>query len=133
MKAITVRELQVQLRVRVIPATLAATDAPRRGGDQLDEILVGEGWVNTARRGQAPTLARVWGKHCALLYRDGMADTRGGRTTFGFTAQWGERIAGSIPDKDIGLRGGERVRVGESVAELITAGDLGYFLQDAVA
>ena len=41
MKAITVRELQVQLRVRVIPATLAATDAPRRGGDQLDEILVG--------------------------------------------------------------------------------------------
>lgn len=100
---------------------------------ELDEILVGEGLVNNARKGQPASMSRVWGKHCALIHRDGMADTRGGRTTFGFTAQWGEKIAGAILDKDIGLRGGERIRVGESVAELITANDLGYFLQDAVA
>ena len=99
---------------------------------ELDEVLVGEGWVNTAKRGQTPTLVRVWGKHAALLYRDKTADTMGG-TTFGYTAQWGSRIAGANPDGNIGLRGGQRVRVGESVKELLIANDLGYFIQNAVA
>jgi len=100
---------------------------------EIDEVLVGQGWVNTAKRGQTPTMTRVWGKHAALLHRDGMADTRGNRTTFGFTAQWGERVAGAIPDPNIGMRGGERIRVGESVAEIISASDLGFFWQNAVA
>ena len=60
------------------------------------------------------------------------ADANGG-ITFGFTAQWGTRIAGAVPDNRIGLRGGQRVRVGESVKELIIAPDLGYFIQNAVA
>jgi len=100
---------------------------------EIDEVLVGQGFVNTAKRGQTPTLTRVWGKHAALIHRDGMADTRGNRTTFGFTAQFGERVAGAIPDPNIGIRGGERIRVGESVAEVISAPDLGFFFQNAVA
>lgn len=99
---------------------------------ELDAIYVGEGWVNTAKKGQTPALARVWGKHCSLLYRDLRADTRGG-TSFGYTAQWGSRIAGALPDAKIGMRGGQRVRVGESVKELITASDLGYMFENAVA
>ncbi len=99
---------------------------------ELDDVLVGEAFVNTARKGQAASLARTWGKHIALLHRDKTASTQGG-ATFGLTAQWGGRISGSIPDKDIGLRGGQRVRAGESVKELITASDLGYFIKDVVA
>jgi hypothetical protein len=99
---------------------------------ELDQVLVGEGWVNTAKKGQTPTMARVWGKHCSLLYRDTRADTRGG-TSFGYTAQWGSRIAGNMPDAKIGMRGGQRVRVGESVKELITASDLGYMFENAIA
>ncbi len=99
---------------------------------ELDMVLVGEGWVNTAKKGQIPTLSRVWGKHAAFLYRDVRADTRGG-TTFGFTAQWGSRVAGAQADGSIGLRGGQRVRVGESVKELISASDLGYMYENAVA
>lgn len=99
---------------------------------ELDAIYVGDAWVNTAKRGQTLTLGRVWGKHCSLTYRDLRADTRGG-TSFGYTAQWGSRIAGSQADSKIGLRGGQRVRVGESVKELIVASDLGYFFEDAVA
>jgi len=100
---------------------------------ELSEVIVGEGWVNTAKRGQTPTMTRVWGKLGALLHRDGQADTRGNRTTFGFTAQFGDRVAGSIEDRDIGMRGGRRVRVGESVRELITNNTLGYLFIDAVA
>jgi hypothetical protein len=99
---------------------------------ELDEILVGDGLVNTAKPGQTPSLARAWGKHCALIYRNKMADTNGG-VTFGYTAEWGQRVAGSWEDKDIGLRGGVRARVGESVREVMVANDLGYFIETAVS
>lgn len=99
---------------------------------ELEEILVGAARVNTARKGQAMSLARTWGNHIALTYRDKTASARNG-VTFGLTAQFGKRVSGSIPDKDIGLRGGQRVRAGESVQELICAPDLGYFLQDVIA
>ncbi len=99
---------------------------------ELEDIYVGQGFVNTARKGQTASLARVWGKHCALLHRNKNADTRGG-TTFGFSAQWGTRVSGSQTDANIGMRGGERVRVGESIKELMIANDLGYFIEDAVA
>lgn len=99
---------------------------------ELDAVLVGESFVNSAKKGQATSLARVWGKYCALLYRDSVATASRG-TTFGFTAQFGTRIAGSFEDKDVGMRGGLRVRVGESVKEVVTATDLGYLFSAAVA
>lgn len=99
---------------------------------ELDDVYVGEGFVNTAKKGQTPALSRCWGKHAALLYRNANADPLG-QVTFGFTAQWGGRIAGSKEDSNIGMRGGQRVRVGESVRELITASDLGYFFENAIA
>lgn len=99
---------------------------------ELDDILVGEAFVNTARKGQSATLARAWGKHISFVYRDPTADNQRG-ATFMLTAQFGTRVAGSMPDEDIGLRGGQRVRVGESVKEIICANDLAYFVQNAVA
>lgn len=99
---------------------------------ELEGIFVGEGFLNTAKKGQTPATSRVWGKHASFIYRDSLADAQSG-TTFGFTGQWGTRMAGSEYDSEIGLRGGQRVRVGESVKELITANDLGYFFQNAVA
>ena len=99
---------------------------------ELDQVIVGEGWVNTAAKGQVANMVRVWGNHAALLYRNKDADTQSD-VTFGLTAQWGTRVAGAEYDKNIGMRGGQIVRVGESVKELITANDLGFFVQDAVA
>lgn len=99
---------------------------------ELQDVYVGEGWLNSAKKGQTTSLARVWGKHCVLYYRNLQADTRRGMA-FGYTAQWGDRIAGTIPDSSIGLRGGQRVRVGESVKEIISANDLGYMFINAVA
>jgi len=99
---------------------------------EVEEVLVGESWLNTGNRGQEAALARGWGKHCTLIHRNRTANTRRG-VTFGITAQWGGRVAGSERDPNIGMRGGQRVRAGESVKELVTASDVGYFIQNAVA
>ena len=100
---------------------------------EIPRIIVGASRVNTARKGQTPSLARAWGKHAALLYIDRSADTNRG-ITYGFTAEWNSRVSGKeMVDPDIGLRGGVRIRTGESVKEIIIATDCGYFFKNAVA
>lgn len=100
---------------------------------EIDEVIIGPSWSNSAKPGQTPSLSRLWGKHAALVYRaPNVMSTQD--VTFGFTAQWGERIAGTIErDPTVGLRGGTRVRVGESVTEVVAASDAAYFFQNAVA
>jgi len=99
---------------------------------ELEEVLVGSAFVNSAKKGQAVALTRAWGKHGLFIHRNKLAETNRG-VTFGMTVPYGARIAGQRPDSDIGLRGGVRVRVGETVKELITAADAAFFFQDAVA
>ena len=99
---------------------------------ELEAIYVGESRLNVARPGQAVNLQRVWGGHAAFLYRDSLANANSG-TTYGFTAQWGNRIVSKSEDRTIGMRGGQRIVVGESVRETVSAPDLGFFVQDAVA
>jgi hypothetical protein len=99
---------------------------------ELKQILVGQGFVNTAKKGQAGTFSRLWGKFASLLYINPLTSTTRDMS-YGVTAQWGPRVSGTIEDKDIGLRGGTRVRVGESVKELVLANDTGYLFQAAVA
>jgi hypothetical protein len=99
---------------------------------ELDEILVGEGFYNSAKPGQTATIVRVWPKYAAAIVRNQQANTRQGMT-FGMTATWGQRVAGELPEPKIGLRGSTRLRVGESLKELLTANDLGFLWIDAVA
>lgn len=99
---------------------------------ELQEVIVGEGFVNTAKRGQAATIQRVWGKNISLIYLDPMAGPDRG-LTWGYTAQYGSRISGRIEDPHIGLQGGNIIRVGERVKEIVSAPGVGYFFQNAVA
>ena len=100
---------------------------------ELDQILVGESWINTAKPGQTASLSRVWGKHMALLHINPIASIRGNAISFGYTAEYGNRVSGSIPEPKVGLRGAQRVRVGESVNEIVAASDVGYYFQNIVA
>lgn len=102
-------------------------------GEGISELLIGDGWVNTAKPGQATSLSRAWGKHIAVIHKNPMATVEQGGVTFGMTAEFGARIAGRIEDSSIGLEGGVRIRTGERVKELIVARDVGYFIQNAVA
>jgi hypothetical protein len=99
---------------------------------ELQGVYIGAGLLNQAKKGQAASVARVWGKHASFIYRDRAAGPQAG-LTFGFTAEWGSKIAGSIDEPKIGLTGSQRVRSGERVKEIVCAGDLGYFFQNAVA
>ena len=98
---------------------------------EIERILVGQAYVNSAKPGQDPTLERTWGNHAAFLHINRLANNRQG-LTFGFTAQWQDRFSGQIAEQVTGLRGATRVRVGESVGEIITAPDVGYLVQDAI-
>jgi hypothetical protein len=99
---------------------------------EVDSVIIGRGWYNSAKPGQTPTMTRLWGKHAAMLYLNPQAGPTNG-ITFGFTATWGTRVAGQMPEPKVGLRGGTRVRTGETLKELVVASDVGYFFENAIA
>jgi len=103
---------------------------------ELKDVLIGAGMKNTANRGQTASYGRIWGKSCALLYLDSLYAQGGASTnvpSYGGTFQYGTRIAGAQPDGRISVRGGQRVRVAESVKEVVVANDLGFFIDTVVA
>ncbi|WP_211452615.1 phage capsid protein [Collimonas antrihumi] len=104
---------------------------------EIKQILVGRSLVNTAKPGTAAKLKLCWSGGISAIYQDetaakisGVVD--GANVTFGFTAQTGTRFGSSWDDRNIGLTGGRRVRIGESVKEVICAPSLGYFLKDVI-
>lgn len=99
---------------------------------EVDEVLVGSARGNSAKRGQAAQLVRLWGNHIAATYKAPVPEAKG-VVTFGGTFQWGDRIAGQWEDKNMGMRGGIAVRSGESVKERIIADQAGYFFENAFA
>jgi len=100
---------------------------------ELEDIHVGQPFSNTAKKGQAASYGRLWGKHAGFARIDpNVRDARASMPTFSFTAQWGDRIAGTISDPNIGIDGGQKVRVGEHLKELVSFQDAGCFFQNAV-
>ena len=95
---------------------------------ELEEILIGASRVNTAKKGQTASLQRAWTGGVQLQYRAQNINSRNG-LTFGFSGEHGDRMSGQWEDKNIGLHGGQRVRYGMSIVELITAADLGYLIK----
>lgn len=94
---------------------------------ELEQILIGEAWVNTAKKGQAVNLVRTWGPHCSFINRSGQA-AQLGQPTFGFVAKFGDREVMTQFDKDIGSHGGQEVRVVERLKEVITAPEGGFYM-----
>lgn len=99
---------------------------------ELDEILVGAGFINTAKPGQTPVYARVWGKSFTMLRRAPIVTAKG-EPSWGFTAEFGGKVAKRIEEPKLGLRGAVRVRVGESVGEIVQSKEAGYQLLAAIS
>lgn len=96
----------------------------------VDRVLVGEARLNLAKRG-GTNIQAAWGKDLALLYIDPKAGVQD-MPTFGFTAEFGNRESRVIYDPNVGRKGANRVKVSESVNELVVAPNLGYLLQNVI-
>lgn len=99
---------------------------------EIKQVLVGSSRVNTARKGQAASFSRVWGKHASLLYIS-QAQAQMNQPVWGWTASFGQRFAGEIVEQKKGIKGTVTVRVGEQVKEVVAAKGAGYFFQNAIA
>lgn len=108
----------------------ALTLAEAQEAVDIPEIIIGDSWKNDQRRGQAPVRTRVWGNSALLFYRAPSIAPTGTTMTFGWTQSYLGRVAGEIPEPKIGLRGSVRVRVGQSLAELISAPEAGYLFSN---
>ncbi|MEM7507634.1 MAG: hypothetical protein AAF415_12905 [Pseudomonadota bacterium] len=103
----------------------------------LQNIFIGDGFVNTARRGQPAQMGRLWGNAFSLMHRSSIAGTQNGIPTFGITAEL--RVNGSamvagrwFNPKGPGLLGGVSVRVGEMVEEHLVAPSVGYLIDTPI-
>lgn len=99
---------------------------------ELDEILVGAAWVNSAKPGQTPNFVRVWGNDFALVRRGQIVQAQGNEPSWGITAEFGERVAKRIDEPKTGMRGATRVRVGESVGEIVQSKEAGYLFKAVI-
>lgn len=96
---------------------------------EVQRVIVGASRVNIKRPGENPVVNRVWDNVVAGQFIDRTADTSGG-LTFGFTAQHGKKVAGTLP-ANMGLAGGVLVRSGETLVEKIVANRAGFLIQNA--
>lgn len=101
----------------------------------LDRIVVGETFYNSAKPGQAASMARLWGKHATLARIDpSVRNVQGGAMpTFMATAEWQPRRTRVIPEPKRGIDGGNTYRVAEQVKELVLWQDAAYHFHNAVA
>ena len=101
---------------------------------EVDQVVVGAAWHQSARRGQDPVYARLWGKHAAALHIRRPMGTQDMMPTWGFTAQaMARQVAMSEePSRGVG-RGSRVVKVSECIAEIVSWNTAGYFWENAVA
>jgi hypothetical protein len=96
---------------------------------EVDKVVVGRSFANSVKPGKAPVMTRLWGAAVCALFLDPTVDTSGG-LTFGYTATFGSRVAGSKPI-DMGLDGGVAVRSGERRKDLVVAPRAGFLWYNA--
>ncbi len=100
---------------------------------EIQEILVGQAFVNSAKKGAAVSYGRCWGKFAAALYTEPVASSQSATTAI-FTAESGGglRVRDWFDDK-IGTDGAQVVQVVDTVKEVMPANDLGYLWSAVVA
>lgn len=102
----------------------------------VDKLVIGNTLKQTSKRGQAVTTGPIWGNHFGLLHipatgADGMVDDVD-VPAFALTFQWGDEVSGEVPDPEMGLWGGVRVRSGRSYSEKIVAPFGGYLFRNVL-
>lgn len=101
---------------------------------EVDRVIVGSAFINSAGLGETPVTARCWGNHMAMLHiNPNVASAVGRAITFGFIAEKGNRRAFSQFEPKLGVDGSTYQRVVETKKPIIAANDVAYFLQNIIA
>jgi len=98
---------------------------------ELEHLYIAGSFVNNARKGEAANMKRTWGNDICLHFQDPQASHKNG-ITWGLTVPYGKPVAANWPDKNVGMSGGEIVRSGESLAEIVTAKAAGHLIRGVV-
>lgn len=114
----------------------ALTDTELADALGVDRIIVGSTIKMTSKRGQTMATGPVWGNNVALLHipttgADGFVNDVN-VPAFALTFQWNDEVSGEVPDADIGLYGGVRVRSGRSLVEKVVAPFGGYLFRNVL-
>ena len=117
-------------RQQATPGGLATVEE-MRGLFEVPNWIIGRARYNTAKPGQPPTFARLWGKHCTALH---VVPNPGIRSiTFGMTFSEMARETQRDFDQKRGAKGCHYIKVAWNSDQKVVASDLGYLIQDAVA
>ena len=100
---------------------------------ELERILVGASRHNVKNPGQPMELQRLWQGGAALHYIKSAAQLKDD-VTFMLTAGYQGKVAHEkmLEPGEVGIRGGVRVTVGDSVKEVPISKEAGYFLQGVI-
>ena len=100
---------------------------------EVDNILVGETIVNTAKNIQTPTFAACWTNDISFMYIDPAKDTADDHNiTFGFTAENEPLQIGSYSDPDAGTKGCLVLRGFTSYLDMLTCPECGYLFKGVI-
>ena len=96
---------------------------------QVEKVLVGEAGMNSAKEGQAETMAYVWGKNAIVAYISPRVTVK--QVTFGYTFTYSTRVVKRWRDED---REGTYVRVGkDNYTHKIVSQSAAYLIKNAIA
>lgn len=98
---------------------------------ELDEILVGESAVNTAKRKDVPNLVAAWNNDIVLAHFNNNATTDYG-LTFGYRAQYEDIQVGQYFDGRPGTKGADVLKAFMAEKYLIACPEAGYLLKDVI-
>ncbi|SVC58352.1 uncharacterized protein METZ01_LOCUS311206 [marine metagenome] len=95
---------------------------------EINELIVGQSRYNMANKGQSANLSRLWGGTAAFHYRNSNILSLEEDMTFMATASYLGKVAyqKQLEPGELGLRGGVKVTVGDSVNEVQIAKEAGY-------
>lgn len=99
---------------------------------EIEHIHVGIAFTNFAKPGQGAQIARLWGPHASLSYTEKVVKS-GQSYSFVATARLGAKIAMKYFNPQVGLQGGNVIRVGERLRELTVAKQAGWLFENAGA
>lgn len=94
---------------------------------ELDEIIIARALVDTSKKGNAPSMQKIWDNVMAAHYIDATSNPGRESTqpTWGFTASSMDLEVFTGHDSSVGTRGADAIKVAFEQKELVTAKDAG--------